>query len=132
MKQASIASRTTSDRTFEARAVGGRILILLTAVLLLVTPFTEYYCHFDKFLYGGQDFEIGLLSTIAILCLVLVLMQHGKQGVTFLLALRRWLSFVFQPSDPAKQGSLCGLIAATHAAPLPSPALGIYNLPIQI
>lgn len=43
-------------------SVGGRVLILLTALLLAVTPWTEYLWHFDNFLHGGQDMELGLLS----------------------------------------------------------------------
>jgi hypothetical protein len=132
LKQVSIASRIPRDGSFEACAVAGRVLILLTAALLVVMPWTEYYCHFDKFLRGGQDFELGLLSSISIFCLVLVLLQHGRQSVMSLLALLRWLSLIFQHADPAVPGSLCRLFTALHAVPLPSPALGMYNLPIRI
>ena len=50
--------------SFEARTVCGRFLIGLTALLIAVSPWTEYYWHFDNFLRGGQDFEFGLLATI--------------------------------------------------------------------
>jgi hypothetical protein len=46
--------------------VGGRVLILFTALLLAVTPWTEYLWHFDNFLHGGQDMELGLLSIVTI------------------------------------------------------------------
>jgi hypothetical protein len=108
------------------------MLILLTVLLVLVMPWTEYFWHFDQFPRGGEDFELSLLAIATICCLVVILLQHGKKSVAFILALRRWLSFVFQHDDPGAPGSFCGLIAASHAAPLPSPAIGMYNLPIQI
>jgi hypothetical protein len=74
------AKRTLGDGTFQARTLAGRVLIVLTALLLAVSPWTEYYWDFDNFLHGGQDFEFGLLATITVFCLVLVLLQHSKQG----------------------------------------------------
>jgi hypothetical protein len=47
-------------------SVGGRVLVLLTALLLGVTPWTKYLWHFDNFLHGGQDMELGLLSLLTI------------------------------------------------------------------
>jgi hypothetical protein len=73
-------------------SVGGRVLILLTALLLAVMPWTEYLWHFDNFLHGGQDMELGLLSIVTIFCLVLVLLQDGKQRVTSMVVIRQWLS----------------------------------------
>jgi hypothetical protein len=116
----------------QAWVVLSRMLILLTVLLVLAMPWTEYFWHFDQFLHGGEDFELSLLAVATIFCLVVILLQHGKKSVAFILSLRRWPSFVFEHDDPAAPGSFCGLIAASHAAPLPSPALGMYNLPIQI
>jgi hypothetical protein len=109
-----------------------RMLILFTVLMVLAMPWTEYFWHFDQFLRGGEDFELSLLAVATICCLILILLQHGKKSVAFILAIRQWLSFVFQDDDPAAPGSFCGLIGASHAAPLPSPALGMYNLPSQI
>jgi hypothetical protein len=116
----------------QAWVVLSRALILLTVLQVIAMPWTEYFCHFDQFLRGGEDLELGLLAVATIFCLVVILLQHGKKSVAFILALRRLLSFVVQHGDPAAPGSFCGLIAASHAAPLPSPALGMYNSPIQI
>jgi hypothetical protein len=116
----------------QAWVVLSRMLILLTVLLVLAMPWTEYFWHFDQFLRGGEDFELSLLAVATLFCLVAILLQHGKQSVAFILTLRRWLSFVFQRDDPAAPGSFCGLITASHATPRPSSALGMYNLPIQI
>jgi hypothetical protein len=132
VKQASIARRTASGGNFEVCAASGRVLVMLIALIIFVMPWTEYFWSFDKFLRGGQDFELGLLSLAALLCLVVVLLQHGRQNVAFLLAIRRWLSFVNRDPDSMSLRSLYGLLAAVHASPLPSPALGMYNLPIQV
>jgi hypothetical protein len=74
LKQTPSAKRTLRDGTFDGLAVGGRVLIVLVALLTAVSPWTEYYWHFDNFLHGGQDFEFGLLATITVFCLVLVLL----------------------------------------------------------
>src|SRR5580692_3485941 len=115
----SSAKRTFRDGTFDARAVVGRVLLGLTALLITVSPWTEYYWHFDNFLQGGQDFEFGLLSTIMVFCLVLVLMQQSKRGLSFLFLLRRWLSVVFQPLEPASPRSSFCRVLISHAVPLP-------------
>jgi hypothetical protein len=132
LKQTPSAKRTLTDGTFEGRTVVGRVLIVLMALLTAVSPWTEYYWHFDNFLRGGQDFEFGLLATIMVFCLVLVLLQHSKQGVAFWFALRRWLSVLFQNSDPASPRLSFRLIMASYAAPLPDPISGVYDLPLRI
>ena len=110
----------------------GRILMLLTVALVIVMPLTEYLWHFDDFLRGGQDFELGLFCMMTFLCLILVLFQHGRRSVECLLSRRRWLGTLFLGADPGVPGSLIGLIASLHAVPLPSAGLGLYNLPLQI
>ena len=111
---------------------GSRVILMLTAVLLALTPWSEAFCHFDRFLYGGQDTELGLVALATFLCLVLLLARNGNSLVALSLKLVRWLAFVFQPDVPSAPGSFSGLIAAVHASPLPSPALGMYLLPIQV
>jgi hypothetical protein len=105
---------------------------MLTALMIVVMPWTEYVWSFDRFLNGGQDFELGLLCLAALLCLVLVLLHYGRQGVAFLLTIRRWLAFVSRDPDSRSLRSLYGSLAAVHASPLPSPAFGMFNLPIQV
>ena len=113
-------------------AVGSRAALLLTAVVVLIMPLTEYLWHFDKFLRGGQDFELGLLSVATFFCLAMILLQHGKSFVSLLLSLRKWLSNVFNADDHAAPGLFMGLIAALHAIAVPSPSLGQYTLPLQV
>jgi hypothetical protein len=126
------AKRVLQDGAFDACTVGGRILIVLTALLIGVTPWTEYYWHFDNFLRGGQDFEFGLLSTMMVLCLLLVLMQHNKQGMAFLFALRQWLPVLLQHHEPASPKFSSLPVIAFHAVPLPDLVPGPNNLPLRI
>lgn len=132
MQQTPSAARTLGDGTFKARAVVSRVLIALTALLLVVSPWTEYYWHFDNFLHGGQDFEFGLLATIMVFCLVLVLLQHSRQGVVFWFTLSRWLSALFQQPDPISPKLSFRLAMASDAVPLPDLVSGMYDLPLRI
>jgi len=125
-------TQKSSSPTASACLVGGRLLLLLTMILVLVMPLTEYLWHFDQFMRGGQDFEFGLLSMMTFLCLILVLLQHGRLSISCLMGLRRWLVVIFRQADPGAPGSLLGLITPSHAVPLPSAALRLYNLPLQI
>lgn len=60
-------------------------------------PWTEYLWHFDHFLRGGYDFELGLLSLVSIFCLAVVLVQQGRLSLAVALALRCW-SFLLRRS----------------------------------
>jgi hypothetical protein len=132
MKRKSIPKLNRIDGMSWLWAAGSRVALLLTAIVVLATPLTEYFWHFDKFLRGGQDLELGLLSIATILCLVMVMLQHGKCSVTLSLSLRKLLSIVFRNDDHAAPGSFMGLIAALHAIAVPSPSLERYTLPLQV
>jgi hypothetical protein len=132
MKRTSIPKLSRTDGMSWTWAAGSRAALLLTAVVVLVMPLTEYFWHFDKFLRGGQDFELGLLSVATIFCLLMILLQNGKRSVSQLLSLRKWLCNVFHIEDPAAPGSFMGLIAALHAIAVPSPSLDRYTLPLQV
>jgi hypothetical protein len=132
LKHTPTALRSPIDGISEAYALGGRLLILFTAILIFVMPWTEYFWQFDRFLRGGQDFELGLLSLLTIFSLVLVLLQQRRQNVTLLLTVRRWLSLVFEDGDPRAVAKACSLTAHSDAVPLSSRALCRYNLPIQV
>jgi hypothetical protein len=108
------------------------LLILLTAILIFVMPWTEYFCQLDRFLRGGQDCELGLLALLTIFSLVLVLLQQRRQSVTLLLTARRWLSLVFADADPRVVANACSWTAHSDAVPLSSRALCRYNLPMQV
>jgi hypothetical protein len=49
-----------------------RAVLILTEVLILLMPLTEYFCEWDKFLRGGPDVEFGLLSLLLFAGLVLL------------------------------------------------------------
>jgi hypothetical protein len=132
MKNTSIPKTNRPEGMSWIWAAGSRIALLVTAIVVLVMPITEYLWHFDKFLRGGQDFELGLLSVATIFCLAMILLQNGKSSVSLLLSLRKWLCKVFHIEDPAPYGSFMGLIAALHAIAVPSPSLGQYTLPLQV
>jgi hypothetical protein len=120
------------DGVSRAWYVCARMLILFSAFLLFVMPWTENFWHFDNFPRGGEDFELSVFLIVAIFGLALVLLQHGKRGVTFLLALRRWLSCVLQVRGFDAPQCFGDLVAALRAPPLLSLILEKYNLPIQV
>jgi hypothetical protein len=114
-----------------APIVIGRLLVGLTTLLLAVMPLTEHLWTWDKFLRGGPDFEFGLLGIASILCLVLVLSQHYKQVINLLLTMRRLIGFALYLDDgsfwPARE-----IISSFRQGRTEPPALGTYNLPLQI
>ena len=110
----------------------GRVLIGLAALLIAVTPWTEYYWHFDNFLHGGEDFEFGLLATITVFCLVLVLLQQSRQAITFWFALRRWLSALFRHPDSSSPRLSFKPAMVSYAMPLSDPKSGVHVLPLRI
>jgi hypothetical protein len=132
LKHPSTTIRPSVDGISDAYALGGRVLLVLTAILLFVMPWTEHFYELDRFLRGGQDCELGLLALLTIFSLVLVLLKQRRQNVTLLLALRRWLSLVFEDADPWAVAKACSLTAHSDAVPLSSRALCRYNLPIQV
>jgi hypothetical protein len=132
LKHPSTTIRPPVDGISHTYALGGRLLIVLTAVLLFVMPWTEHFCELDKFLRGGQDCELGLLALLTIFSLVLVLLKQRRQNVTLLLTVRRRLSCVFEDEDPRGVAKARGLTAHSDAMPLSTQALCRYNLPIQV
>jgi hypothetical protein len=63
----------------------GRILLLVNVVVLIASGFTEHLWTWDRFLHGGQDFELSLLALLAFFCLILVLAQHFRHRFSELL-----------------------------------------------
>jgi hypothetical protein len=124
--------RPTIDGVSRAYAFGGRLLLLFTAVLILVMPWTEHFCQLDKFLRGGQDCELGLLALLTIFALILVLLKQRRQSLNLLLVVQRWLSTIFKMADPQAVLKACGLIVHSNTVSLFGCVLRQYNLPIQI
>ena len=127
MNQFPITSWYTTEELLDSSVicrVAGRLLIALACVLLAIMPWTEYFWRFDKFLRGGQDFELGLLALITFLCLVLVLAQRMKQNVARLLAVRQF--FFFFLNDP------CGTVHAAASKELDIFSYGRSGLPPSV
>jgi uncharacterized membrane protein len=70
----------------------GRSLLLINIVVLILSSFTEHLWTWDRFLRGGQDFELSLLALLAFFCLILVLAQHFRRSVSELLRRRTGIS----------------------------------------
>jgi hypothetical protein len=108
-----------------------RVLLFLISVVLAIAPWTERYCALDNF-PRGQDFELGLLAVLALLALVLLFAHTAAHGSGAAGEDRDWLYSVV-PDDPlprnTRQPWTAGLV---HRPSLPSCALRLYNLPLQI
>ncbi len=91
----------------------GRLLLIINAIVLVASSFTEHLWTWDRFLRGGQDFELSLLALIAFFCLVLVLAVHFRRSMRDRLAhgsahpRARELSPVALPATPSLFGSSC-------------------------
>ena len=132
MQASRTATRTSTSGLTRAFAWAGRVLIFLSILLLAVMPITERFWDFDHFLRGGQDFEFGFLALLVVLCLVLLLAQNANQQCSLVLSLRRWLRFIFPPSDPASTVSLTSFHALLDQQPIPSLSICLYTLPLQV
>jgi len=69
----------------------GRALLILSAVSLSTMPLTQHLWTWDRFLHGGQDFELGALAILIFLSLVLVLSRNWRQRLDWVLAKWRLL-----------------------------------------
>lgn len=75
----------------------GRSLVLLNIIVLILSSFTEHFWTWDRFLRGGQDFELSLLALLAFFCLILVFAQYFRRGVSELLRRRNGMSTICDP-----------------------------------
>ena len=75
----------------------GRSLVLLNVIVLILSSFTEHFWTWDRFLRGGQDFELSLLALLAFFCLILVFAQYFRRGVSELLRRRNGISTICDP-----------------------------------
>jgi hypothetical protein len=60
--------------------LAGRLLVVLTGLLMLVMPITEHLWNFDRFLKGGTDCEFTLLAGLLFAALVVLAMHRGRTG----------------------------------------------------
>lgn len=62
----------------------GRLLVLLTTLLVLVMPITEHLCNWDHFLRGGQDVEFNLLAGLLFAAMVVLSMSGSVMQPTMM------------------------------------------------
>lgn len=109
----------------------GRALLILSAISLSTMPLTQHLWSWDRFLHGGQDFELGALAVLVVLSLALVLCRQRRQSLDMVLAKWRLL-----PSN-AMQRKVVGdwmksAIAAFPNQPAPPFLCPGHSMPIRI
>lgn len=125
------AGRSTLTRLPRLCAHASRLLILLSALLVVAMPFTEHFATFDHFLRGGPDLELGLLAFFASLSLVLLLAQYARIALSRVMALRHRLWSVRKVVQGAPSVDSSRFIQAIFAPPPISPLLRT-DLPLLI
>lgn len=68
-----------------------RVLLLVIALELVTMPVTQDLWTWDKFLHGGQDFELGMLMIITCLCLTLLRTEQSRGELGLLVVIRALL-----------------------------------------
>ena len=129
-RESLLAGQTPIDGLSPSHAMGGRLLLLFTGLLLAIMPWTEYYWHFDKFLRGGEDLEFAILFVLTILSLAIVLSRCRRQTTAIIDSVRSSIAGIAQ-NTTFPTGNLHALIAALRALS-PVPLLRMDNLPLQI
>lgn len=106
-----------------------RILLIIISVEVITMPFTQGLWSWDKFLHGGQDFELGLLIIITCLCFVLLRVQQSERCHKLFVLIRSLLN--------DRRCSAANLVMRgnpfAHRSQIP-PQLSsaAFNLPLQI
>ncbi len=102
-----------------------RLLLLSTSFLLLLMPWMEHLWSFDRFCHGGQDLEFGLLVSVSVLCLALLLLEHGRDAFFRLFRVLTSSSGAARPSAPPllqyrsrREGGIFQCIPAAALLPL--------------
>lgn len=106
------------------------LLLALTTVSLVTMPFTQHLWNWDRFLRGGQDFEMGAFVILMVLNLVLVLAKCCKQNLGRLL--EAWQCFSIVPAARATLQAHARPFAFCMERIALLPDLPFYNLPLQI
>ena len=68
-----------------------RGLLFVIALEIITMPVTQNLWTWDRFLHGGQDFELGMLIIVTCLCLTLLRAEQGKCDLGLLVAIRALL-----------------------------------------
>src|SRR5258708_7588375 len=77
----------------------GRLLVLLTTLLVLVMPVTEHLYNWDHFLRGGQDVEFNLLAALLFAAMVVLSMSGTSMQPLMMQPL------MMRPAFAARNGS---------------------------
>jgi len=112
-------------------AVGlSRLLLFFMAVEAITMPITQGIWCWDKFLHGGQDFELGMLMIVTCLCLVLLRVQESRSRVGWLAVIR---ALLLSAAKPVHGNSLGGPGSFEHRSEIPSPfPAGVFKVPLLI
>ncbi|MBS1802693.1 MAG: hypothetical protein JST28_04970 [Acidobacteria bacterium] len=107
-----------------------RILLLIVAVESISMPITQGLWSWDKFLHGGQDFELGLLIIVTCLCFVLLRVQQSERCNNLFAGIVALFS-------KGKGRLFAALVQSTqffeHRSQIPSPlSSAAFNVPLLI
>jgi hypothetical protein len=108
----------------------GRILLALTAMLLITMPATQHFWTWDHFLRGGHDYELGTLMLLSLMSLALVLAKHCKQCIDSLFA--SWALLRFHCCDSSLTKTSESALCASRARCSAPAGIDIYGFPLQI
>ena len=119
------------SRSLRFCRVLGYLLLSLSFLITLISPFSESVTTFDNFPRGGQDFELSCFLLIMLLCLTLLAALWGKGIVDQLFGDEPW-----EPHDFWEEAAnLFRSIVSTSIiwAPPKEPfSLGAVPLPLRI
>jgi hypothetical protein len=73
----------------EVSRLGCVAVLGLTALLILLMPFTEHFCRWDSFPQGGPDLEFFVLCVLLLVGLVLVMAHRSAASPFFRLLTHR-------------------------------------------
>jgi hypothetical protein len=124
-------ARAKSERAPRSVILAGRFFIALVIVLIMGSLFTVRYWTFDNFPHGGQDFELTLITLMALICLVLLVAVYAKRGVEVIFDVGRILSLIFS-NQRSEESAGVALPPSYHGPPIASSALASYNVPLRI
>jgi len=107
-----------------------RLLLLFIALEAITMPITQGLWSWDKFLHGGQDFELGLLIIVSCLCLVLLRVQQNRSCFGWLTVI--WALLTSAQRHIAARPSPCAG-SVEHRSQIPSQSSArAFNLPLLI
>jgi hypothetical protein len=105
--------------------------LILIALSLVTMPITEHLWAWDRFLHGGQDFELGALLVLSFLCLVLVLSRQCQKRVES--SLSTWCVAALQSINCVAPGiCLTGQVSGLYPDPGTDPESVRRDFPLQI